>query len=335
MFIIQSSSDDNTSQDDRRCILGKYELLLTDNNEITTWNGKVVYTKVEKICTRKGDMFFDCNNNQWIFGSLETGVQDDFMIMGENPPLVGESDCPVNVEEWKINLDGRFRPSFQVDDEIEVVCDGDTTPATTTLLTTTTTQGITPSSDPTVQLSESTLVDLMERMQDLLLSKIDDLSMTQKSTQEQIQDLSMKNDNMKEKLEEIEEGIKKGLQAQPVVYENISSNFLDTLAAPDGDSSKKKAKTFVIGDTVDVVPKESYGFIKLNGSNYRKLFPQDGGTDVKVNIDVLGITKIDSKTKLVGLEMVLTSTWEDDRIIFPLGAPQVNESFQFDPAVLK
>ena len=147
----------------------------------------------------------------------------------------------------------------------------------------------------------------------------------------------MKNDNLTVKLDRIEEDIKKGLQAPPVVYENITSNFLDSLAAPDEGSSefKKKAKTFVIGDTGDVVPKESYGFIKLNGSNYRKLFAQDRGTDVKVNIDVLGITKIDSKTKLVGLEMILTNNWEDNRIIFPLGAPQVNESFQFGPAVLK
>ena len=86
---------------------------------------------------------------------------------------------------------------------------------------------------------------------------------------------------------------------------------------------------------MDVVPKDIYGFIKLDGSNYCKIFSQDGGTDVKVNIDVLRITMIDSKTKLVGLEMVLTSNWEDNRIIFPLGAPQVNESFQFNPAVLK
>ena len=81
--------------------------------------------------------------------------------------------------------------------------------------------------------------------------------------------------------------------------------------------------------------KESFGFIKLNGSNYRKLFPQEGGTEVKVEIDVLAISKIDSKTKLVGLEMILGIKWEDSRIIFPLGAPQYNESFQFDPSVLR
>ena len=287
-------------------------------------------------------MFYDCNNNQWIFGSLDTGLQDDFMIMEENPPLEGESDCPNIVKEWKINLDGRFRPLFTVDDEIEVVCDGETTSTDTTLQTTTsvttpTTRSTTTSQNNAEGLSESTIADLVKTMQEVLASKIDELSTTQRITQGQIEDLSMKNDNLTEKLERIEVDIKKGLQAPPVVYENITSNFMDSLAAPDEGSSefKKKAKTFVIGDTVDVVPKESYGFIKLNGSNYRKLFAQDGGTDVKVNIDVLGITKIDSKTKLVGLEMILTNNWEDNRIIFPLGAPQVNESFQFDPAVLK
>ena len=289
-------------------------------------------------------MFYDCNNNQWIFGSLDTGLQDDFMIMEENPPLEGESACPNVVDEWKSNLDGRFRPLFAVDDEIEVICDGETTSIDTTLQTTAsvtktiaTTESTTNTPNIAEGLSESTIADLVKTMQEVLAAKIDELSTTQRITQGQIEDLSMKNDNLTEKLERIEKDIKKGLHAPPVVYENITSNFLDSLAAPDEGSSefKKKAKTFVIGDTVDVVPKESYGFIKLNGSNYRKLFAQDGGTDVKVNIDVLGITKIDSKTKLVGLEMILTNNWEDNRIIFPLGAPQVNESFQFDPAVLK
>ena len=89
-------------------MLGQFKLLLNNEDKITTWNGKVVYTKEEKICTKKGDMFYDCNNNQWISGSLDTGLQDEFMIMEENPPLEGESDCPNIVKEWKINLDGRF-----------------------------------------------------------------------------------------------------------------------------------------------------------------------------------------------------------------------------------
>ena len=335
MFTIETTSEDDTDDDDRRCIVGKYQLLLTDRKEIKTWRGKVVYTKEEKTCTKKGDMFFDCSNNKWVFGSLDTGVQDDFMIIEENPPVDGESECPADVQEWKINLDGRFRPSFKLDEEIEVVCEGGSTLADTT--TTTTTSFPTTTLTTAKDFNENAVLDLVKKMQEFLGSKIDDLSNTQKITQEQIFDMSIKNNNLTEKLEQIEKKIKNGFQAQPVVYENISSNFLDTLAAPDEDSSElnRKPKTFVIGDTVDVVPKESYGFIKLNGSNYRKLFPQDGGTIVRVNIDVLGITKIDSKSKLVGLEMVLTNNWEDNRIIFPLGAPQVNESFQFDPAVLK
>ena len=80
--------------------------------------------------------------------------------------------------------------------------------------------------------------------------------------------------------------------------------------------------------------KGSFGLISLRES-YKKVFPQQNGTDVDVNIAIIGVTRIDSIEKVVGLKIFLTLQWEDNRIVWGLGGPQVNQEWEFDPEVLK
>ena len=246
--------------------------------EITTWGDRVVYTKAKDTCTKKGDLFYDCTRNQWIFGKLEEDKQKDLMIMEENEITNTETLCPDAVKQWKINLDGRFRPKFAIDEDIQVVCEGNP--------------------DENEDANKIKAVSAAQRedvKDDGLLKLLQAIAINQESNQKQLSELLLINDNLTAKMEILEQEISKGLQKPAVVYEKISPSFLNSLAAPNDGSEELNAqsKTFVIGNTEDVVPQESYGFIKLNGSTYRKLFTQGGGTDILVEINLLGITKID------------------------------------------
>lgn len=56
---------------------------------------------------------------------------------------------------------------------------------------------------------------------------------------------------------------------------------------------------------------------------------------VRVKLDVLAVTKIDSKQKTVGLHMEITLVWQDPSIVFNTREPEVNEEFEYSPDILK
>ena len=86
------------------------------------------------------------------------------------------------------------------------------------------------------------------------------------------------------------------------------------------------------------LPSKAHGYVLLD-ENYEKLTPaknsDDDNTEVAVGMTIDGITRIDSKNMVVGLEIKVTLVWEDNRIKWPKGSPRFGESFLLDPAVLK
>ena len=81
-------------------------------------------------------------------------------------------------------------------------------------------------------------------------------------------------------------------------------------------------------------PPGSFGLISLN-KTYKKVFAQDRGVDVPIQIEVLGVTKIDSFEKVVGLELSIHLEWEDNRVIWEFGGPKLNQEFEFNTKVLR
>ena len=106
------------------------------------------------------------------------------------------------------------------------------------------------------------------------------------------------------------------------------------ISIEDENDEEYKDKTFYVGHNSVSSPKESYGVIALD-PNYRKQFPHENGTNVSVEMEILGITKIDSLSKVVGLEIDISMGWEDRRINWTQGGPQVNQGLQFSSSVLK
>ena len=95
-------------------------------------------------------------------------------------------------------------------------------------------------------------------------------------------------------------------------------------------------KTYSFEDSV-FHPPGSFGLISLE-KTYRKLYSQEGGTDVKVWLEVLGISLIDSLEKLVGLKIFIQLEWEDNRIGWGLEGfkgPRIGEEWEFDSKVLR
>ena len=81
-------------------------------------------------------------------------------------------------------------------------------------------------------------------------------------------------------------------------------------------------------------PPGGFGVITLD-REYRKVSAQDAGTDVGVGMDILAVTHIDSLDKAVGLKILFTLEWEDKRLQWPLGTPQLNQEWEFDAKILK
>ena len=84
-------------------------------------------------------------------------------------------------------------------------------------------------------------------------------------------------------------------------------------------------------------PPSSFGLISLE-SSYRKIFPQEGGTDVAVDLAVLGVSSIDSLEKIVGLKILLQLAWEDERIVWGVEGyegPNVGEEWEFNSKILE
>ena len=81
-------------------------------------------------------------------------------------------------------------------------------------------------------------------------------------------------------------------------------------------------------------PKGSFGLISLRES-YNKVLTQPKGTEIGVNITIMGVTRIDSIEKIVGIKIFLTLEWEDNRIVWGLGGPKNNTEWEFDPKVLR
>ena len=60
-------------------------------------------------------------------------------------------------------------------------------------------------------------------------------------------------------------------------------------------------------------PSGGFGVITLD-KTYKKIFPQEGKTDVGVGMGIIVVTTIDSIDKIVGLKIFLSLDWEDNRL---------------------
>ena len=90
---------------------------------------------------------------------------------------------------------------------------------------------------------------------------------------------------------------------------------------------------FYFDDSVEQPP-GSYGLIMLQ-KIYRKIVAQESGTDVGVGLGIVGVNSIDSIEKVVGLKISINLEWEDRRIGWTLGGPQVGQQWEFSSQVLK
>jgi hypothetical protein len=57
--------------------------------------------------------------------------------------------------------------------------------------------------------------------------------------------------------------------------------------------------------------------------------------NVTVGMAILDTEEIDSHGQSVTLQLKLELAWTDGRLEWPKGTPPENQSYQFDPAVLK
>ena len=78
--LVVRSVSSSSYEDDRRCLLGDYNIQQGPNDLPITWSGKLVYSRQKRICTTKGFIFYDCIRSRWIFGNLEDDNQDENQI---------------------------------------------------------------------------------------------------------------------------------------------------------------------------------------------------------------------------------------------------------------
>ena len=106
------------------------------------------------------------------------------------------------------------------------------------------------------------------------------------------------------------------------------------------DVEQQFTTTIILRDETqkESLPSKAHGYVLLD-DDYEKLLPaknyKDNVTNVGVKMNINGITRIDSKAMIVGLEIGITLIWEDMRIKWPKGRPRIGESFLLDPSVLK
>ena len=121
-------------------------------------------------------------------------------------------------------------------------------------------------------------------------------------------------------------------QAQPQLTSvEVKEKLSATLSA--NGSKNEGEKTTVSFILVVTKPPLAMGTLAVNTSYNPTRAP--AGTEVSVKLEVLGVTSIDSEEKTAGLHMALTLAWQDPRIIFTQREPNVNEEFEYDPALLK
>ena len=108
---------------------------------------------------------------------------------------------------------------------------------------------------------------------------------------------------------------------------------LDDFEAMKTTTNEDGVEVFYFDDFV-YSPSGSFGMISLN-KTYRKIQTQEGGADIEVQLEVLDVTKINSHSEIVGLEIMLNLKWEDNRIIWTFGGPKEDQEFEFDTKVLR
>ena len=121
-------------------------------------------------------------------------------------------------------------------------------------------------------------------------------------------------------------------QAQPQLT-TVQVNEKLSAALSANENTNKGEKTTVSFILVVTEPPLAMGTLAVNTSYNPTRAPAD--TEVSVKIEVLGVTSIDSEQKTAGLHMALTLAWQDPRIMFTQRQPNVNEEFEYDPALLK
>ena len=264
--------------------------------DLLPYDGKVVY-KQEGHNPVMVEFYIFFHNNRWVYG--QEGFEDTIQIFQSLP--IEESNvtsCPSDDQidwEW---FDGN---QWTMDAGVEVFCSG---------------------------LTEEEIRDVVAEVAGIIVSKevklINDKITMISSTAVKFADMfRVQIETMMEELVNIKEAIIEGNHPTEVkisVEENKNEENFDN--------------TFFVGHNSVSSPKESYGVIALD-PNYRKRVPHENGTNVSVAMEILGITKIDSLSKVVGLEIDIFTGWEDRRINWTQGGPQVNQGLEFSSSVLK
>ena len=129
-----------------------------------------------------------------------------------------------------------------------------------------------------------------------------------------------------------------------VVLQNVFSfhenGNLEIVNENQTDVEQQFTTTIILRDDTqkESLPPKAHGYVLLDDA-YERLLPakndEENVTTVGVRMNINGITRIDSKAMIVGLEIGITLIWEDVRIKWPKGTPRIGESFLLDPSVLK
>ena len=264
--------------------------------ELLPYDGKVVYRQ-EGHSPVMVNFYIFFHSNRWVYG--QEGFEDNIQIF-QSLPIQGfdEITCPSDEEiEWEW-FDGS---QWRRDAGIEVFCSG---------------------------LSEEEIRDVVEEVAGIIVSKEvqsihEKISMISSIAVEFADMFKNQLETLKEELVNIKEAIIEGNHPTEV-----------KITVQDNNNEEEMGNTFYVGHNSVSSPPGSYGVIALD-TNYRKRFPHENGTNVSVAMEVLGITKIDSLSKVVGLEIDISMGWEDRRINWTQGGPQVNQGLEFSSSVLK
>ena len=127
-----------------------------------------------------------------------------------------------------------------------------------------------------------------------------------------------------------------GRNRQSFLLSNLTANS----SAKNTEETPTFTTTIILREETknESTPSKAHGYILLE-DDYEKLLPpkdsNENFTSVDVRMLVASVTKIDSKTMMVGLEIKLSLGWKDGRINWPKGKPQYGERFLLDPYVLR
>jgi hypothetical protein len=86
----------------------------------------------------------------------------------------------------------------------------------------------------------------------------------------------------------------------------------------------------------EVIPKDGFGFLKLTKA-YNKKEPPNDDTEVKVRMEPMFVSGINSRSGRMGMQLKLYLMWEDPRVEFPHDhlVNCTKKAFTFPPSILR